>query len=179
MKKNIVYEEKFRQEGAVDSSYANFFKVMNLESLDEAELELPLLFAKNFGHTLSDILQIELGGGYSSKFKYCAATKKIYGLHRFIGKYDIHDEYVLFFNYLGNSKFALSVYDTQSCNHLRDIIGNSRIEDFMYPPSDMEVLDVSDNDEDNDDIQIKYSNDTSETDPENEEYLGNEGMSFN
>ncbi|KAK1371575.1 hypothetical protein POM88_037667 [Heracleum sosnowskyi] len=104
------------------SSYANFFKVMTSECLAKGELQLPRVFKKNYDHTLGEILHINLGGGYSTKFKYCSVSKKIHGLIRFIGKYDIQDD-VLIFNYLGNSTFALSVYDSQCINHFRDILG--------------------------------------------------------
>lgn len=109
---------------------------------------LPRLFTNNYGHTLSDTLEIELGGGFSTKVYYCGLNKKIYGLDRFIKKYYIDDEYVFVFNYLGQSKFALSVYDSQCMNHLRDEEGNVRMKDFIYPLDDREIVFVSDGEED-------------------------------
>lgn len=111
--------------------------------------ELPRVFHNNYGHSLDDVINIQLGGGFGAKFKYCSQSKKIHGLIRFIGKYCIKDDYVLFFNYLGNSTFEVSVYDCQHMNHFRDIVGYLRFEDFMNPPYDTEVVDVSSGSEDN------------------------------
>ncbi|KAK1402386.1 hypothetical protein POM88_001991 [Heracleum sosnowskyi] len=104
--KKTVCDEFLGGGVSVSSSYANFFKVMTSECLAKGELQLPRVFKKNYGHTLGEILHLDLGGGYSTKFKYCSVSKKIHGLIHFIGKYDIPDGYVLFFNYLGTSTFA-------------------------------------------------------------------------
>lgn len=108
---------------------------------------MPKLFSDLHSDKLSSVITAELGDGYLTKFKFCSRTKKIYGLRRFFGKYDIYEDCVLFFNYLGNSTFALKVFDHQSMNHLRDIEGFFRFEDFMYPPVDMEVVHISDDDD--------------------------------
>lgn len=102
------------------------------------------MFSDYHGHSISNTVNIELGNGFSTKFKFCSLTKRLYGLYRFIGKYYIKSDYVVFFNYLGNSSFAIKVFDCQHMNHLRDIEGYFRFKDFMYPPIDMEVVEVSD-----------------------------------
>ncbi|KAK1382010.1 hypothetical protein POM88_019745 [Heracleum sosnowskyi] len=108
--------------GHVWSSYANFFKVINFDSLEDGEL------------------------------------------------------------------FVVSVYDCQHMNHLRNIIGDFRFEDFMYPPCDTEVIVVSDNDE-NQFEDFSYSSSDSSSDSslsttsnieqDNEEIVANQGMTFN
>ncbi|KAK1400866.1 hypothetical protein POM88_000471 [Heracleum sosnowskyi] len=159
------------------SSEQPLLGVISFDSLEDGEL--------------CNILDIELGGGYSTNFKYCPDSKRIYGLHRFFGKYNIDDEYVIFFNYLGNSKFAVSVYDCQHMNHLRNIVGDFRFEDFLYPPCDTEVIVVSDNDEnhfeDDDDLNVDSSDSSSDSsssttsniEQDNEEIVANQGMTFN
>ncbi|XP_074346142.1 uncharacterized protein LOC141684904 [Apium graveolens] len=102
------------------------------------------MFSDVHGDTISDVINIELGGGYRSKFKYCPRTCKIYGLRRFFGKYDIDENFVIFFKYLGNSTFAITVFDYQCMNHFRDIEKYFRFEDFMYPPVNDVVIIISD-----------------------------------
>lgn len=103
-----------------------------------------MLFSKNIYDPIGNIKTVELGGGYSTKFKYCSREKKIYGLQRFIRKYDIDEDYILFFKYTGDSTFALTVLDYQCMNHFRDIKGYFHFEDFLYPPIDMEIVNISD-----------------------------------
>lgn len=91
-------------------------------------------------------MNIELGGGLYTKVYYSSLTKSIYGLRRFLRKYKIDEDYVLFFDYLGNSTFAVKVFDCQCMNHFRDIEGFFRFEDFIHPPADVTVVNISDND---------------------------------
>lgn len=98
---------------------------------------------------LDNVINIELGGGYSTQFRYCYESSKIHGLYRFIGKYSIKEEYFLFFKYLGNSTIALSVYDTQGMDHLRNNLGYLRLEDFANPPYDAELFVISSDSDDN------------------------------
>ncbi|KAK1358282.1 hypothetical protein POM88_051538 [Heracleum sosnowskyi] len=182
--KNTVCDEYLGGGVSVSSSYANFFKVMTSECLAKEELELPRVFKKNYGHTLGEILHIDLGGAYSTKFKYCAASKKIHGLIPFIGKYDIQDDFVMFFNYLGNSTFAISVNDRQCMNHFRDNLGYLRYEDFMNPRCDTDVVVLSDDSEDSvtEDSaeEMDHSSDvSSETEEDNEDVVEKETMAFN
>ncbi|KAK1403412.1 hypothetical protein POM88_003017 [Heracleum sosnowskyi] len=160
----IVSEETLGGDVSPNSSYANFYKVITWDSLEDGELELPRVFRNNYGHTLGDILHIQLGGGYTTQFKYFSATHKIHGLFRFFGKYSIEHEDIIFFNYLGNSTFSVAVYDSQGMNHFRDITGYLRFEDFINPPCDMEIVLVSSDSED------------SVTD--NAEVVDNEGLFF-
>ncbi|KAK1353298.1 hypothetical protein POM88_052433 [Heracleum sosnowskyi] len=169
---------------SVSPSYANFFKVMTSECLAKGELELPRVFKKNYAHTLGEILHIDLGGAYSTKFKYCSVSKKIHGLIHFIGKYDIQDDYVMFFNYLGNSTFALSVYDSQCMNHFRDRLGYLRFEDFMNPHYDTDAVVLSDDTEDvvTEDSAEEMDNSSdvsSEIEEDKEDVVEEEMMSFN
>ncbi|KAK1352357.1 hypothetical protein POM88_053296 [Heracleum sosnowskyi] len=162
--RKIVSEETLGGDVSPNSSYANFYKVITWDSLEDGELELPRVFRNNYGHTLGDILHIQLGGGYTTQFKYFSATHKIHGLFRFFGKYSIEHEDIIFFNYLGNSTFSVAVYDSQGMNHFRDITGYLRFEDFINPPCDMEIVLVSSDSED------------SVTD--NAEVVDNEGLFF-
>ncbi|KAL8097169.1 hypothetical protein AgCh_030322 [Apium graveolens] len=122
----------------------NFICLNYPSHFEQGKLELPKMFSDVHGDTISDVINIELGGGYRSKFKYCPRTCKIYGLRRFFGKYDIDENFVIFFKYLGNSTFAITVFDYQCMNHFRDIEKYFRFEDFMYPPVNDVVIIISD-----------------------------------
>lgn len=50
---------------------------------------------------------------------------------------------------MGNSTIALSVYDSQGMDHLRNILGYLRFEDFSNPPYDTELFVISFDSDDN------------------------------
>ncbi|KAK1366251.1 hypothetical protein POM88_041812 [Heracleum sosnowskyi] len=147
-------------------SYARFFKMITESSLKSGEIEVPRVFIRNYGDELSNTLNVNLGGGISTQFNYCPGSCRIYGLHHLFGKYSVLEDYVVFFNYLGSSKFVVSVYDSQWMNHFRDSDGYYRFEDFTGPSCVEDIVVLSDSTDDT----LDTSDDSSaESDDENSE----------
>ncbi|KAK1393025.1 hypothetical protein POM88_012081 [Heracleum sosnowskyi] len=113
------------------TSYLKFFKTVTEVVLESGELELPRLFSVNYGDNLSQALNIFLGGGMSTTFKYCHVDSKIY----------------------------VSVYDSQSMNHFRDDDGYFRFADFAGPCCSEDLVVVSDSSNDSDDSTDSSSDD--------------------
>ncbi|KAK1388565.1 hypothetical protein POM88_016743 [Heracleum sosnowskyi] len=139
-------------------SYARFFKMMTESSLKSGEIEVPHVFICNYGDELSNSLNVNLGGGISTQFKYCPGSYRIYRLHRIFGKYSVLEDYVVFFNYLGSSNFDVSVYDSQWMNHFRDNDGDYRFEDFTGPSCVEDLVVLSDSTDDTSDTSDDSSN---------------------
>lgn len=173
-----MYNETLTEEYAQFSPGGRFFKFMTKTSIHEGELELPLVFRRNYGESLNNILDIDLGGGYSTKFSYCRATKKIHNLKLFIRKYQIKDKYVIFFDYVGYSKFSVTVYDHQCMNHFRDMYGDIRLQDYLYPPIEADVVELSDGDKSDMDV-VEYSDFGAQGNQATEDYDLDEFLSFN
>lgn len=91
-----------------------------------------MVFAEKYGDTLTKQLKIFLGDGMTTTFNYIKYERKIHGLHIFFKKYDVLDGYVIFFDYIGDSSFKVSIYDSQNTNHLRHCDGGYRFEDSLY-----------------------------------------------
>lgn len=81
--------------------------------------------------TLRSSLEVDLVGGKRMKLKFCPITHKICGLSS------------LFFTYFGDSNFTLTVYDSLCANHLRDIFGYLRFDEFVTPPPGCQYIDLS------------------------------------
>lgn len=63
-------------------------------------------------------------------------------MHCFLKKYEVHENFVLIFNYAGNSEFELSVYDTQCMNNFCNCYDGYRFEDLMFPSCDEGVIEI-------------------------------------
>lgn len=104
-----------------------------------------MVFAEKYGDTLTKQLKIFLGDGMTTTFNYIKYERKIHGLHIFFKKYDVLDGYVIFFDYIGDSSFKVSIYDSQNTNHLRHCDGGYRFEDFTLPYLASDIIQISDN----------------------------------
>lgn len=99
---------------------------------------------EKYGQNLTrSIVEIDLGGGKTMNFKFCLATYSIYGLKRFMQKYRIRCNYMLFFTYMGSWKFALTVYDTQCWNHFRDDDGVLYLHEFDEESGQLDLSSIS------------------------------------
>lgn len=95
---------------------------------------MPIKFIERHGESIrGSSIVVDLGGGCVISFKFCSSTHKIYGLTRFMRKYRILCNYMLFFTYLGNSKFRLTVFDSLCDDHLRDMVGFLTLDYFILP----------------------------------------------
>lgn len=76
------------------------------------------------------MVKLFFGGKHIFEVGYCSKTGMLNGLLQIIKFFHLQEKYILLFNRLGLSTFAVDVYDSHSMNHLRDVHGYSTISDF-------------------------------------------------
>lgn len=106
--------------------------------------EVPLRFMEKHGETLKrSTCSVDIGGGCVMTFKICSTTNRICGLKQFMRKYRILCNYMFLFTYIGNSKFALTVFDSLCDDHLRDMDGFLILDHYILPPDGYIYVDLS------------------------------------
>lgn len=76
---------------------------------------------QKYGNILKTVIGVDLGGGRYTRFLFYHQTQTISGLSRF---YHILCNYTLVFDFIGDSEFALTVYDGHDHDYFHDVEGN-------------------------------------------------------
>lgn len=109
----------------------NFFSLLQ---------ELPKLFVDKYGKRLREVVTLLVADGKKYYLNYCTDKHLLTNLNKFVEKYKIKENYVLFFDYVGNASFYISIFSPwcfDICNQiankvvLKDIIGHTK-EGVLY-----------------------------------------------
>lgn len=84
---------------------------------------MPRLFAMRLGSELGRRINFITTDGRVFTGKYRFSENQISGLKEMISAYDIYEDCVIVFEYVGNSTFHVSIYDSQNMDHLKEVTG--------------------------------------------------------
>ncbi|KAK1374665.1 hypothetical protein POM88_030858 [Heracleum sosnowskyi] len=114
-------------------SIMKFFKIVS-EVLEETfHLAFPELFAEKFGSQISEKVTLLMPDRNEIVVNYSGKNNFLYGLKEFVRAYSIAVDFLIFFDFLGNSTFYVSVFDylgEDVCEdvddklHLAEIVGS-------------------------------------------------------
>lgn len=162
---------------------SSFFKIMNKISIQNGQLviskiihqitnlllqyyyvmvfiffqqEVPKLFCLKFGQELDQIIHLKLKNGKEFIASFELLSSSISGLHKLFRKVSMYAESVIIFNYMGESKFEVSVYDSLGIDLLKHITGDFITEEDIQIDSDIEIMLIS-NTSDTTDSGIKFT----------------------
>ncbi|KAK1363373.1 hypothetical protein POM88_038934 [Heracleum sosnowskyi] len=103
-------------------SLMKWFKVLSSETTLSGELEMPRLFIDNFGGLLNETVHLVVADGNEYCVRFCAFNNLLYGMKKLFSKYNVAENFVLFFDYVGRSHFFVSIYN----NYCYDILDGLR-----------------------------------------------------
>ncbi|KAK1370882.1 hypothetical protein POM88_036974 [Heracleum sosnowskyi] len=150
----IVVFEKFRmgvynRKGLEhEKGHMKWFKIMNSETLLTGELELPKVFVKELGWMVCNDIHLYLPDGYEFGGFICGGSNLMIELKNILEKYEVHEDYVIFFEFVGRSSFYVTIYNSYGMNifnHLpekfllKDLISKFEREVIVLSDSSMEV----------------------------------------
>ncbi|PKU65451.1 B3 domain-containing protein Os03g0622100-like [Dendrobium catenatum] len=121
------WEEHFYWDHFEESNF-HFMKVMNGDFTQK--MELPPKFAKNFRVELIDVVELEAPSGKLWEIGLCKEQDHLYfngGWEKFIEENEVEEYYILIFEYAGDSKFQVRIYDRTGCvRAASNLIDNTR-----------------------------------------------------
>lgn len=98
-----------------------------------------------FGAQLNKEINLNMSDGNVFKAKYKSSQNCVKDLKVIFKKYDTYSNCVIFFDYVGNSTFNVSIYDSLGLDILKDVTGEF-IADIVKQ-MEMEVHEISDDNE--------------------------------
>lgn len=72
---------------------------------------------------MSNNVHLLLGDGNEYCVRFCALNNMLFGMIKFLLKYNVVEDYVLFFDYVGKSHFYVLIYSTNSFDILDGLSG--------------------------------------------------------
>lgn len=82
---------------------------------------LPKLFAEKYGGDLKSKVTFLMSDCHEFVVKYCSQSNLLYGLESFVEVYYPEEDFIIFFDYIGNSKFYVSIFDRTSMDLCDDV----------------------------------------------------------
>ncbi|XP_074369586.1 uncharacterized protein LOC141711024 [Apium graveolens] len=115
-----------------------FLKFVTESAIMNRELELPHVFVKIFGITIRSVVNILVEGTTALYFTFSFSDSKIFGLKEQFKKLQVQKDYIIMFNYLGNSTFSISLYDMYHTNCGQNMRGIFSSELFVGKNSEVQ-----------------------------------------
>ncbi|KAK1382873.1 hypothetical protein POM88_020608 [Heracleum sosnowskyi] len=110
--------------------------------------ELPKVFVKELGWMVCNDIHLYLPDGYEFGGFICGGSNLMIELKNILEKYEVHEDYVIFFEFVGRSSFYVTIYNSYGMNifnHLpekfllKDLISKFEREVIVLSDSSMEV----------------------------------------
>ncbi|KAK1380435.1 hypothetical protein POM88_027179 [Heracleum sosnowskyi] len=151
-----VFEKKnmnnFNQKGLAEGkAMLSWLKVMNEKTTSNGELEVPRLFVDQHGLSIADTVHLLMPDGLEYFVSFCGFRNVLHGLKKVLLKYSVGENYVLCFDYVGESHFYVSIYDTTSVDIFDDLSVKVLLQDVMRQ-SKCPVIVLSDDSVDEDKV---------------------------
>ncbi|KAK1361735.1 hypothetical protein POM88_046209 [Heracleum sosnowskyi] len=103
---------KFNSSGIQQGkSLMKWLKFMSADSIKNGKLEMPRVFSDQFGDALDDSVHLVLGDGNEYCVQNCAFNNLLCGMQNMFKKYNVAEDYILLFDYLGRSHCYVSIYN--------------------------------------------------------------------
>ncbi|KAL1831006.1 hypothetical protein ACET3Z_000657 [Daucus carota] len=148
-----------------------WFKKLNRISVFTGEVEVPYVFAMKYGGLINKTTEIILPDGKVYSCYFAGTGKLLYVIKNLMTKYGVKENFTMFFDYLGNSKFYASVYNEAGLeifNGLQERLSTYTMGKVIVP----EACDLSAADEDEDNGMV----DNSDAESGHQQDLANEDV---
>ncbi|KAK1373014.1 hypothetical protein POM88_029207 [Heracleum sosnowskyi] len=132
-------------------SIMSWLKVMSNDTILSGELEIPRVFVDKFGESLGESVHLLIPDGGEVCVHFCGFRSYLYGLNKLIAKYSVSENYVLFFDYVGNSHFYVSIYNNNCMDIFDELSVKVLLEDVLLQPK-CPIVVLSDDSVDEDEV---------------------------
>ncbi|KAK1390082.1 hypothetical protein POM88_018260 [Heracleum sosnowskyi] len=130
-------------------SLMKWFKVLSSETTLSGELEMPRMFIENFGGLLTETVHLVVADGNEYCVRFCAFKNLLYGMKKLFSKYNVAEDFVLFFDYVGRSHFFVSIY-SNNCFDILDGLSDKTLLMDVLNSTTCPVVVLSDDSSDGD-----------------------------
>ncbi|KAK1388622.1 hypothetical protein POM88_016800 [Heracleum sosnowskyi] len=130
-------------------SLMKWLKVVSSETTISGEMEMPRLFIDNFGASMTETVHLVVADGSEYCVRYCAFNNLLYGMKKLFLKYNVAENYVLFFDYVGRSHFFVYIYNKNYFDILDGLRDKILLRDVLNSTK-CPVVVLSDDSSDND-----------------------------
>ncbi|KAL1804947.1 hypothetical protein ACET3Z_028015 [Daucus carota] len=157
-----VYHEKkamnIYQKGSVEGKGSlKWLKILNWMNLLTGELEFPHVFGAKFGSDLKDRGTIYMPDGIVYSCYLSKTAKLVFGLKDLLKKYDVKADSTMFFEYIGDSTFYASIYDSLGLERFRDLPSRLSLQSVLnYMAVDIYVISDTDEGEEEGEVGVLY-----------------------
>ena len=107
--------------GVEGKGVVKWFKMMTWMSVHTGEVEVPYLFGKAYASAITDNAKLVLPDGFSSSCYFSKNGDLLYGLKDLMIKYSVRENCTMFFNYIGNSTFYVTIYNEAGMGIFNDL----------------------------------------------------------